>query len=372
MINIFPKICKLFPGITGAIVHFGMTVVATYHLYIESPFFNTAFEEAKGIEKLANVFFIPSHYLCDGKVISIEEGKYQIKNRFHYEKRKKLYAPLALTFYTPGTLLGTVCKQIALFFPEVQRRHHNLKRFLKSPEVVSNHPYYQEIGLDTSCWEEGKQLTSQGYLRRPGDETNLSAEKKALSAISKLLSEANIPFWVDCGTLIGAYRYGGVIPWDYDLDLSILETDFHNAYNVLKQLDSKEFVVQDWSSRVYPGTYLRVYVKENRSHIDLYCHSIDEKHHTVQYIISHEESHFMADGWKERERRQAAPIPFDIVFPLGRGMLDGIDVPVPKNTEAFLNYKYGPNLNPVRLYSMETGEYEKDLTHPYWEIPLTN
>lgn len=80
----------------------------------------------------------------------------------------------------------------------------------------------------------------------------------------------------------------------------------------------------------------------------------------------------MAEDWKERERRQMAPIPFDVIFPLKKGLFDGIEVPVPNKTARFIQYKYGSNINPPRIYDEETEEYEKDLTHPYWNVPLAH
>jgi hypothetical protein len=80
----------------------------------------------------------------------------------------------------------------------------------------------------------------------------------------------------------------------------------------------------------------------------------------------------MATAWKERERLQKKPIPFEVIFPLKRGTFDGIDVPVPNQTIRFLTYKYGPNLSPPYIYNCETERYEKDLTHPYWNVPLAH
>ena len=40
-----------------------------------------------------------------------------------------------------------------------------------------------------------------------------------------LLKKHGIKYWLDCGTLLGAVRYGEHIKWDYDVDTSILDTD---------------------------------------------------------------------------------------------------------------------------------------------------
>ena len=80
----------------------------------------------------------------------------------------------------------------------------------------------------------------------------------------------------------------------------------------------------------------------------------------------------MAEGWKIRERMLCKPIPFDVIFPLKKANFDGIDVPIPNQTKTYLTYKYGPNIEPVMIYSDETDQYEKDLSHPYWMIPLAH
>ncbi|MCB1115237.1 MAG: LicD family protein [Chlamydiia bacterium] len=369
IIDTIPKICTYFPKLTTFFLNMGMGLVAFYHVYHESPFFNAAFEEAKGLEKMGNILLAPSHYLCEGKWI---DSDFRARPRFDYETNKKIYSPLALSLFTPGTTLGVICKGFAFLSPEVKNRHLQFARHKKNQEIQCNSEMYRTLGMAINNWKEGERFVSQNHLRRPGSENHLKEDKKCLKEIVDLLTSANIPFWIDCGTCIGAYRYGGVIPWDNDLDISILAQDFQNAFHLLQKLDPKKYVAQDWSSRGRKDSYIRIYIKKSRSHIDLYTNEIDPENKTVTYVISHENSHFMANDWKERERRQKAPIPFDVIFPLKQGFFDGIAVPIPNQTERFLSYKYGPNLDPPRLYNAATDSYEKDLSHPYWSIPLAH
>ena len=43
----------------------------------------------------------------------------------------------------------------------------------------------------------------------------------ALKAIDKVFGKHKIQYWLDYGTLLGAIREGGIIPWDFDVDLGI-------------------------------------------------------------------------------------------------------------------------------------------------------
>lgn len=46
-----------------------------------------------------------------------------------------------------------------------------------------------------------------------------------LNEIDIICKRNNIPYWLASGTLIGAVRHGGFIPWDDDLDIEILHSD---------------------------------------------------------------------------------------------------------------------------------------------------
>lgn len=53
--------------------------------------------------------------------------------------------------------------------------------------------------------------------------------------VTGVLSSANIDYWAHFGTLLGSVREKGVIPHDYDVDLSILQSDASRAVAKLKK-----------------------------------------------------------------------------------------------------------------------------------------
>lgn len=347
-----------------------LPIICLYHAICGNIFLNVSVHNATGLEKAGDTLLIPFQYLFAGKeAIQDEKGVWTLKQRFTYDEYL-LPKSIASVVTLPWSLaLGSTVKALSFCTKEAESHYASLKKHATSIEILSNTTLYTEIGIPTEISEETAWISSENYLRKPGDELHLHKAKKGLQEIAKVLTEAKIPWWVDCGTLLGAYRYGGVIPWDNDIDVALLLPDFENARRAFNRLDPSLYIVQDWSGRDFPQTFFKIYVKETGDLIDIYFYDIDIKQKECSYIFSLEKSIFFFDWWKEGERRFTKPIALHHIFPLKKAMFDGIEVFVPNNPVFFLQRYYGENLAPARIYDSQTGRFEKDLTHPYWSNP---
>lgn len=54
-----------------------------------------------------------------------------------------------------------------------------------------------------------------------------------LKEIDRICKKYGIQYWLSSGTLIGAARHGGFIPWDDDLDIEMMRDDYERLMEVL-------------------------------------------------------------------------------------------------------------------------------------------
>ena len=65
-----------------------------------------------------------------------------------------------------------------------------------------------------------------------------------LEAVDRVCKKHNIPYWLSSGTLIGAARHHGFIPWDDDLDIEMLRKDYLRLVEVLPSELPDRFALQ--------------------------------------------------------------------------------------------------------------------------------
>lgn len=61
--------------------------------------------------------------------------------------------------------------------------------------------------------------------------------------ICSILQNHDIPYFITCGTLLGAVRHSGFIPWDDDFDLFLFDDSYDEAIGVLKKTISSNLLV---------------------------------------------------------------------------------------------------------------------------------
>lgn len=84
-----------------------------------------------------------------------------------------------------------------------------------------------------------------------------------LKKIDRLCKENDIHYWLSSGTCIGALRHGGFIPWDDDVDIEMLESDFLKLRKIMLKNPDKNLAWQDSSTDV---DYVQPFAKIRDTH----------------------------------------------------------------------------------------------------------
>lgn len=69
-----------------------------------------------------------------------------------------------------------------------------------------------------------------------------------LIEFARFCSTYDIKYQITAGTLLGAVRHKGFIPWDDDIDVLMLREDYEKFLNLAKQLFNKAYFVQNYKS----------------------------------------------------------------------------------------------------------------------------
>ena len=78
-----------------------------------------------------------------------------------------------------------------------------------------------------------------------------AAQLEVLSDIDRVCKRYDIRWYADCGSLLGAVRHGGFIPWDDDLDICMFRSDWEKFFFYAKEELPKDYVIM--TIRDLPG-----------------------------------------------------------------------------------------------------------------------
>lgn len=105
------------------------------------------------------------------------------------------------------------------------------------------------------------------YQYRPGELARLQQiELEMLIEVDRICKKHNIAYELDGGTLLGAIRHKGFIPWDDDIDIRMMQTEYERFRKACgADLDHERFFLQDYTTDPnYRWGYGKLLLKNTR------------------------------------------------------------------------------------------------------------
>ena len=80
-----------------------------------------------------------------------------------------------------------------------------------------------------------------------------------LICVDKICKENNIKYWLSSGTLLGAVRHGGFIPWDDDIDIEMKKEDYIKFLSIVERVLPYNYVLHNHETdNNYPYIYSKI------------------------------------------------------------------------------------------------------------------
>jgi lipopolysaccharide cholinephosphotransferase len=111
---------------------------------------------------------------------------------------------------------------------------------------------------------------------------------------NKFMRKNNLQYFITCGTLLGAVRHKGIIPYDKDVDIAMIDTEFEKLLNNKEKL--KEFGLllnyDDYIWRIEKmdgsGMYIDVFLYKKEGDKYIYTEPKNTERWPKEYLYEHE------------------------------------------------------------------------------------
>ena len=197
------------------------------------------------------------HWTKDNQIASlIEYFKYRplflLRPRFYYAFYRTYIKDFLPNIFSMSDC-DNVRNQIKIFGLKIKFQ----KRKYSKLRLANPYYYYKKNNIDITTIPPATGQTRDIQL----------ANLALLDELDYVCRQAGLTYWLDGGTLLGAVRHKGFIPWDDDIDTAMLREDFEKIIDAFKKYSRNPDIFADYSKNPkYPLGILYVIIN-NKMHI---------------------------------------------------------------------------------------------------------
>lgn len=103
-------------------------------------------------------------------------------------------------------------------------------------------------------------------------------ELNILKEVIKLCNENNIEYFIIGGTLLGAVRHKGFIPWDDDIDIGMTRDNYNKFINVAQEKLKEDLFLQTFYTEPESPFYFTKIRKKGTLFVETYCKNLKINH----------------------------------------------------------------------------------------------
>lgn len=184
-----------------------------------------------------------------------------------------------------------------------------------------------------------------------------------LREVDRICRKYNLQYWCTGGTLIGVLRHKGWIPWDADIDVGILDTDYEILQEKLKTELPDCMWFQDITTDKYYTSKIGKIRNLNSNYKNYKCRNW---HNGLQldFFIFKKDNNILKPIKKINDVQNTD---YDIIFPLKELMFEDITVYIPNEYEKYSIHSWGnypPEMPPENKQYPHEGKIS--LEAPEW------
>ncbi len=139
---------------------------------------------------------------------------------------------------------------------------------------------------------------------------------------ARICKKCDIDYWLDGGGLLGVVRHDGkCIPWDYDIDIAIMEDEYKKFLSILDENLDPKFALRthDFITRIG-------FTEGNGGFIEFFPHK------QLEDSVLFEQNRMLEEISHKNET----------IFPTKYAEFEGMQIKIPNNPDAYLRKMFGP------------------------------